>query len=328
MTKKVIQYSSYLSLLTLLLCMLSGCSNDDSTPREAAKDEIRLTADVWRVMEGTRATTFDNQAALQSEGSFMCTIYNANSTETYLTSTQVNWNDAEWVFSDVTPRWPATGALDFFVYMPLSRQPEYIEDLSYAARNPQFVCKDLPMTYNSDSPTAGQGSGLKEFLYDLVINQDKDNPGETGVSLSFKHPFARIKMQLSASHPNITINSIKFKGIKNNGNFAYTSSPQWSTSGSSTNLEVTFTGDAAIFNNNAASAPLTQLGPNFIMIPQTWDGNVEVNATWIDWGEPYPHTVTTKLASILWEAGHSYTYTFTITETDLRVDTQKYTEQW
>ena len=340
MTVKVRLYFCFYALLMAFASLFSGCSADDSTPREAA-NEICFNADVWRVMEGTRATTFDNQAALQSEGHFTCTLYNANTETTYLTSTRVDWDSEanKWVFSDGTHRWPATGALDFFVYMPSSSLPEYISDLTYVARNPRFTCTDLPMTYNSDSPTAGQGSGLKEFLYDLVIDQDKDNPGETGVSLSFKHPFARIKFQLSASHPDITINSITFKGLKNGGTCTFNGSTStWSSltpSDKTENFVMTLNGDAATFNSNPDSElPIggysdgAHQSVNILMVPQTFAGDIEVNATWIDWGEPYAHTVTTKLASILWEAGHSYTYTFTITETDLRVDTQKYTEQW
>ena len=146
--------------------------------------------------------------------------------------------------------------------------------------------------------------------------------------LNFQHPFARLKFQLSASHPNIKINSITFKNIKNNGSFAYTDSPQCTTTGSATNLVVKFTGDAANFNDNASSSPLTQIGPDYIMIPQEFAGNITVNATWIDWGEEFAHDISTKLSPITWRAGYSYTYTFTITTFDLRVDVAKFTEQW
>ena len=54
--------------------LLSGCSNDDGT---AAADDgaIRFKTDVWQVMEGTRTATFDNAAALQTEGHFTCAVY-------------------------------------------------------------------------------------------------------------------------------------------------------------------------------------------------------------------------------------------------------------
>ena len=62
------------------------------------------------------------------------------------------------------------------------------------------------------------------------------------------------------------------------------------------------------------------------MIPQAIS-NVEVKATWTDWGEYIDHTVTASIPTT-WEAGYNYTYTFTISETDLKVDISKFTEQW
>jgi hypothetical protein len=64
------------------------------------------------------------------------------------------------------------------------------------------------------------------------------------------------------------------------------------------------------------------------MVPQTFAGDIVVKATWTDWGENIEHTVSTKLSSADWQPGKSYIYTFTITETDLIVKTDKYTEQW
>ena len=63
------------------------------------------------------------------------------------------------------------------------------------------------------------------------------------------------------------------------------------------------------------------------MVPQVFAGEIEVNATWNDWGEPLTHTLRTTVAET-WEAGQSYTYTFNITETDLLVNNEKFTEQW
>ena len=63
------------------------------------------------------------------------------------------------------------------------------------------------------------------------------------------------------------------------------------------------------------------------MIPQTWAGEIEVEAVWNVWGESKTNTVTATVPTT-WVAGRSYTYTFNITETDLVVNTSKYTEQW
>lgn len=333
MTMKVRLYFCFYALLMAFASLFSGCSADDSTPSEAA-DEIRFNADVWRVMEGTRATTFVPGAV---NGSFMVyAYYSTTPYSNYINGERVNYSDgvSSWVNRQ---NWPRGGeSLDFFTYMPTSLtntccsfDPEpYDEDSNpdgYSPGNPRIVCTSLPMTYNSASPTVGQGSGLQEFVYALTTGQSEASNGD-GVVLTFRRPFARIKMQLSASHPDIHINSITFKGLRNNGLFTYTNNPQWATTGNATNLVVTLNRD---FNDNSSDEEnLRQIGPEYIMIPQTWDGNIEVKATWIDWGELFEHTVSTKIDAITWRPGYNYTYTFTISETDLRVDKLKFTEQW
>jgi hypothetical protein len=216
---------------------------------------------------------------------------------------------------DGDPRhWPASGDLDFFAYMPAT-PPSYITDnsdvenqVTYEARNPQFKCKNLPMT------NAGQ-DGIYEFIYGLVTGQNKDNAG-SGVTMIFQHPFTRIKLQFSASQENIRINTITLKSIKNNGSYAHNSG--WTPSDDPTNLVLTLNRDYTAND---------EIG-TYLMIPQEWTGGIDVNATWNVWDESQTKTVSTTLSSVTWQRGHSYTYTFTVTPTDLTVNTSKYTEQW
>lgn len=256
---------------------------------------------------------------------FICTAYTANSATAngdvniIIENNHVTWNGSRWNFDGGTRNWPATGDLDFFAYMP-SPIPAYItsttdvaSSITYAARNPQFKCASLPVT------NSGQ-DGITEFVYALTTGQNKTNAAN-GVTLSFLHPFSRIQLQLAANHPAIHINTITFKSIKNNGSY---SSGTWDTSsGATTDFVWTFNAD---YSN---SGSVQALGGSYIVIPQTWEGVIEVNATWNVWGEPKTQTVSTDLTgTITWTAGNSYTYTFTITETDLVVNTSKYTEQW
>ena len=335
-------------LATLLLLvtpgMFSACSSDDTnTTSPATNDsEIRFDVGVWNMMEGTRATFYET--GVQNSGSFTCAAFSANSTTSYLGYTTVNWVADAWVFSDGKHYWPATGSLDFFAYMP-AEIPSYITDINgtassvtYAERNPQFKCKNLPMTYKSSytddqsafHPAEGQTGDLKEFVYALAMDQDKAGTNTTAqptagkVALSFKHPFARINLQLAANHPDIIINTITFKSLKNNGTCSFDGTTStWTPSGESTNFVVTL--NEAITNSDAVHV----LGVPFIMIPQDWNGEIEVNASWNDWGDtPVPHTVTTTIPAITWLPGYSYTYTFTISPDDLTVNTTNFTEQW
>ena len=302
-------------LLLITAFVLSACSSDDTnpTPNAANDSEIRFNPEVWKMLEGTRATTFDGTSDLQSLAHFYCAVYNAGTLTPYFTPGQVSYSESQWTFDSGKHYWPAESFLDFFAYMPVVPDSYITSGPTYTtARNPQFSCT-LPMTH------AGQAS-ITEFVYDLKTGQNKADQGASGVMLNFQHPFARINLQLSSIQETIRINSITLKGIKKTGSFSHAAIPQWTTSGEADNFVATL---------NADYSANDVIG-NYIMIPQTFTGGkivVEVNATWIDWGEPYDHTISTEVATE-WQAGTSYTYTFTITKTDLTVDTSKYTEQW
>lgn len=337
-----------LVLLSAMVMLLSACSNDDTnSPADTSKDapEIRINASVSTMAEGTRATLFTT--GTMTSGSFCAAAYVAESTTPYVNATTVNWVTDHWEFSDGKHYWPASGSLDFFAYMPES-VPSYIKSgpTYTTARSPQFVCEGLPMKYDSSTPAADQGTGLQEFVYALVVDQDKAGtnssvqPTAGQVALSFKHPFARIKFQLAPNHPDIKINSITFKELKTGGTCTFNGTAStWSSltpEDKTSDFVMTLTGDAAVFNSNpaAASVPIgsysgsAHQSVDILMVPQTFAGNITVNATWIDWGEEFAHNVSTKLDAVNWQAGYSYTYTFTISETDLRVDTDKFAEQW
>jgi hypothetical protein len=333
--------------------LLSACSGEsaDETPSPATSDEeIRFNAEVWHMMEGTRTTFFGS--GTQSSGSFTCTAYTENTTdynpESNINASTVVWSSGHWEFG--SHRWPNSNALDFFAYMPqYDSKPSYISSITYAvslepAPAPSFVCSDLPMTYNSDSPTAGQGRGLQEFVWAMTIGQNKTDQGESGVTMKFRHPFARIKFQLAANNPNITINSITLKGLKTGGTCTFTNTDiaetyyyktsSWSSLTGSSNFVMTLSGNAATFNDNPASAvPIggyadsQHTGVDLIMIPQSWAGAIDVNVTWDNWGSPKTETLSTTAATD-WQSGYSYTYTFTINKSALIVDVNKFTEQW
>lgn len=310
------------------LLLAIGCSSDNSNDVQVSNKDIHVNVDVWRMMEGTRATTFNNNPALQNEGSFKCYAYRGGTATAYINGSNVNWVTDKWLFEEGNHRWPSYD-LDFFAYMPASL-PDYISAVNYAAQNPTITCTNLPMT------SATQGADLKEFVYALTTGQNEAAQGELGVTMKFVHPFARIDFKLSASHPDITINSITLKTLKNNGTCSFNgTSSTWAPSGDATDFVMTLTGDAATFNNNPNTQPIGGYAESahtsipILMIPQDWNGEIEVNASWNDWGDtPVPHTVSTTIPAITWQPGYSYTYTFTISTDDLTVDVANYTEQW
>ena len=315
----------YIALWLLVTLLASACSSDggdgnEVTNRNEAKKEIGIKPDVWKMAEATRATTYDN-TALQSDG-FTVYAYKAGESTAgyaYIDNKTVSYNAPNWIITGRPYYWPAYN-LDFFAYAPATL-PSYITagPAYTSAHNVTFTCSSLPVT------NAGQGSSLKEFMFGMALGKNGENAG-SGVPLQFQHPFARIKLQLAASHPNVTINSITFRSIKNNGNYNHSATPKWSTTDVATNFVLSLTGEAAVFDNNSTAK---QIGDDYIMIPQDWDGVIVVNADCLYWGEKknYPSLTTTVPTD--WQPGYSYTYTFSISPDDLKVGTtSQFTEQW
>lgn len=294
-------------VLLLAAGLLAGCagSGDEPTTGGEASD-IRFNANVRQVMEGTRTTTFDNLAALQTEASFTCSTYDAGTTTEHFMDALVVYSSSLWAFSPAKywPLPPTAGAaypsLDFFAYMPASK-PDYITDITYTtARSPQFTC-DMTQTID------------KEFIWALTTAQNKDSNSGT-VNLDFKHPFARINFTLSpASGTHVTINSISIDGS------------DFYTTGT-----CTFDGSASTWSDKGGSASLGSFSVNvpYLVIPNNYGSKtITVNATWDDWSN-VTKNVSSGAVTIEWLPGYSYTYNLTLREEALIVETTKYTEQW
>ena len=309
----------------LAAILLSGCSGDDS-PNHAnnnnGKDsEIHFNADVWRVMEGTRATTYSAGAV---DGSFKVYAYYYNTTNCYIEGEVVNYSGGVSSWNDTPQRWPQNNSsLDFFAYMPTNLtgtccafdHEAYNAEThpnGYSAGTPRIVCTDLPMT------NSGQDD-LQELVYALAINQDKENQGESGVEMTFKRPFARIYLRWSSvDHSSITLNWVKLKSLKNNGSVLFNGTTStWTPSDAATDFT------SAVLDAYNAASPVP-----YIMIPQEWTGGIDVNITWDNWGESVTETLSTIVPTVTWQPGYSYTYTFTISKYALIVDVNKFTEQW
>lgn len=363
MTKnlKYIALCLFVTLLAIACSKDGADGNDVSKPNEQTPEEITLNPTIWQMIEGTRATTYD--AGTPTSSSFTAAAYVGNTTTAYISPVTVNWATDKWEWSDGKHYWPASGNLDFFAYMLPSTTPSYITagpTYLVESSTPQasFTCANLPMSYDAAAPTAGQGSNLQEFVWGITVGQNKANQGASGVTMKFRRPFARIRFQLSASHPNVQINTITFKALKTGGictlnntdieSSYYYKTCVWSSLTGSSDLVMTLASkddddnwiaaNVNTFNSNPSTVvPIGGYSDDahahqyvdLLVVPQTFAGVIVVNATWTDWGAQLAHTVSTTLpSSVTWQSGCNYTYTFTITETDLKVNSEKYTEQW
>ena len=315
----------YIALWLLVTLLASACSKDGAdgnkvTNCNEAKKEIGLKTDVWKMAEATRATMYDN-TALQS-GGFVCTAYTAGTqsynTDAGINGTSVTWKDSRWVFSDGPHYWPTTDNLDFFAYAPqTSSLPSCYVSVTTDSDTPipSFSCSDLPLSLTPSDAT-------QEFVWALTTGQNRIGQGESGVTMTFRHPFARVKFKLSAaSNSTVKVNSITLPAIYRDGTCTLTG----------TGSSATSTWSALSDNENALTItgdPATSDNADYLVIPNNYGSKtLSVSFTWREWDEEKSQTLTAPL-TINWAAGYSYTYSLTITKNDLKVDVENFTEQW
>ena len=297
-----------LCLLALLIAIASCSSDTSETPSGGnGKREIQVSVGL-----ATRANTFDSQASL--DNSFTLSAYLTGTATPYFAQTPIVKEGANWLFAANPQYWPAAVALDFVAWMPAT-PPNYIENLTYTAGELQFSCANLPTT------PEGQSS-MKEFVCAILKEQSYEHTNTyspNGIGITLQHPFACIRLRWANapySHADITLNSITLKNLRTGGTCTF----------SGTTATWTDLTGSANFTTNTLQEYNDEL-TSFLVVPQDFAGEMEVNATWNVWGEPMTHTLRTTVADS-WQAGQSYTYTFNITESDLVVNNEKFTEQW
>ena len=348
-------------IVLLAAMLLAACSSSDSddSPVATSQNEIHLTTNVTSMPSGTRATTINSNTELQGcDLNLRIDAYHPATDENYLSGSKLHYDTDAWKFwaADAQTHyyWPIDGSttaggasastLDFVGFCPYDK-PAYIGDPTYNhSTGVSFTC-DM-RSYMTNTAQAS----VSEFLVGLTQNQTYSTQTENGgVPLNFKHPFARIRFQLAASHPNVQINVITFKNLQTVGTctFSPVGNSSWSSLTGNADLVMTLaskdnqgnyiTAPVNTFNSNPASeVPIggwsgsAHQYDDLIVIPQEdWAGEIEVNASWNDWGDtPVAHTVTATIPAITWEAGKSYTYTFSISTDDLVVNITNFTEQW
>lgn len=286
------------------MILLAGCSGDDSFNGNENSNAIAFNTNVNNFI--SKAATYDNNTALQAEGSFTCTAYNATTTTAFIDPTTVNWNSGEskWQFAE-NRYWPGASALDFFAYMPAAK-PGYITSISYpSARSAQFVCT-LPTDQSS----------TKEFVCALATDKTQAN-SPSGVSMQFKHHFAKLLFQLDPGSGNdVTINSVTISGIKTTGTCTFNGTTStWVTSGDDSYVRATAIDGAT----------------PYLVIPNTYAigaVTITVNATWTSISGVTTNKTATNKAALTWNPGYSYLFTLTLSGDALVVNTEKWAEQW
>jgi len=338
MTKNL-KYTALCLLVTLLAsaCSKDGADGDAATkPNEEAK-EIRIQTNVTSVQNGTRATTIDDNAALQTKDLKIDAYYHGTETK-YLDGTMLHY-DSSWKFwigsdpgAETHYYWPFEGSkvagsstdastLDFVGFCPFEN-PAYIGTPTYNHETGvlSFTCNMI--TYM----TLASQSSMQEFLVSVLPEQTLATQTATedgALPMVFKHPFALIKFTITAaSGTHVQINSIKLTDLKTSGTCTYNGTTMTWT-GQSGSAEMT------IGQTLKYGTATTETTP-FVVIPNNYGSKyLTVNATWDDWSNPVTISDYGTNVDFNWEPGHIYTYNLTLDKYALKVETEEtFTEQW
>ena len=332
----------YIAVGLLFSLLITACSkdgadgNDVSKPNEGKK-EIRIQTNVSSVQNGTRATTIDNNTALQSCNLKIDAYYHGTD-DKYLDGTTLHYDTSDdpgaWKFWNTSTEaqehyyWPITGStvaggstvasiLDFVGFCPYD-PPGYIANLSYThGSGASFTCN------MSSYMTLEAQASMQEFLVSVLPNQTlaTQTDAEGALPMVFKHPLAIIKFTITAaSGTHVQINSISISDLKTSGTCTYNGTTMtWSGQSGSATMTIAQT------LKNGGTTETT----NYLVIPNNYGSKyLTVNATWDDWSNTVTISNYGTNVDFNWEPGYIYTYNLTLDKTGLIVNTSKFTEQW
>lgn len=331
----------FAGLLTAAILLLSGCSRDDASEmktndkqEQKQQAEIAVKTNLTRML--TRATTIDDNTALQGQDLKIDAYYHDTETK-YLDGTKLHYDKNSepnaWKFWDGSAQlhyyWPITGStvagssttastLDFVGFCPFEK-PAYIGAPTYNhSTGVSFTCN------MSSYMTLASQSSMQEFLVSMLPSQTLATQTDEGGALPmvFKHPLAIIKFTITAaSGTHVKINSIKLTGLKTAGTCTFDGSDMTWT-GLTGSADVTITQELKV-------GETTETTP-FIVIPNDYDPMfLTVNATWDDWSNTVTISDYGTDVDFNWEPGRIYTYNLTLDKLGLKVVIEnKYTEQW
>ncbi len=279
--------SPFLLLLTVAGLLSGACSRQNP---EQENGEIQFRMDEGWQEAVSKAVVFEGGSI--TSGSFGVSAYRQGSATAYFSSQEVNYVEASssWEFAAGKQYWPASGALDFHAWMPYET-PAYISNSGYAPGVPGFDAA-LPLTM------AGQ-EGVTEYMYAYVGGRSR---ADGAVTLSFRRPFAVVRLQLAQSYPGITIGSVTFKDVASGG--SYTHGSGWSNEGNRGDMVFAFDvefadGDGVVPIGSPMLAIPQSIGTQEVVVTYTWNGSTQL-------------TMNATVSVPAWEAGKRYTYTLSL----------------
>ena len=346
---------NFLAMTALAAMLFAGCtSSDDLTTREtitkANEAATPINFGTYMGKTSTRATvgkqgdmTTSTLKALQTDGGgFGVFAYytGASNWSTAGTSTipnfmynqQVSWSSDHWTYSPVK-YWPnnnnpadgsgATGSQDknylsFFAYAPYDDNISYITGFS---ANNATGAPTVDYTWGAENDLL-YAVQTDRYKYDSNDANDNGRVGDV-VSFMFRHALVKVQFKVRRSNTshNVSLNSLSIS-FQTTGTFNLGTALWSSLSGSGS-----YVFDAGLFPINVTGEPETAyvVGSTIMLIPGSL---TTYDVTYTVGGSDFSHTGTLFESGLIPAANHQYNVIFTIDGDAIKVDIQRFTEQW
>lgn len=311
-------------LAALMVATLVGCTNymdegtGEQTPTEKSKNPIAFTPmEIHSVKAITRATQL-TKPTITTFG-VSTSIYPVADDFTTAACGSYWFNEGIVAETGISNHyWPgADYKVSFFAYAPYGAAGLTVvseNDLGY----PRY-------TYTVPSAITSQS----DFITADVLNHSGEGITEP-VALTFSHRCADLRFNVyNQGSASITVHSLGVYGVKYTGTYCESTSPKWTLSPStnSTSLNPFL---LSVDSSIAAEATLDITGTtnHFIMLPQTVTSGTQifdVDATVNGVRKHYYHTLDANLEL---EEGKVYTFTLTLGEGIMIVDSETDIQNW
>lgn len=338
MKKGVIYY------IFILLCIFS-CTDDEifsNVGDKAIRIELSNTA------VATRAKLFNTYNDILAEGSFTLDALLAGNNYEYIRNSWVYYFNGNWRFRDIENQdnlidfyWPDDKNVNFMAFIPRCDENTVVKrsDISFNDTDGVTFSCVLPDVINDTNDDDNEAEHRKkEFAYACRRNQNK-NGGN--VKLHFVHPFAVINFQLAQSHRDLTIHSIRLKGLGRSGTYknghdTYTTYPQnqnnltyshWATSDKKSENTFTLNIEKSVPNKLNYDS---HIGGPYLVIPQSLDGiTLSLNYSWDEAVKQntIERAITTNEVPA-WQPGKSYTYYLDLGDNKEEIIFKVIVEEW
>lgn len=292
----------------LFLLALTGCSKDEAGNDSGAPVPVRFEAGSPEVFKSR--SLIESESALQGAGFGVFAYYTgatawgdvgSSTTPNFMYNQQVTYSSG-WTYTPVK-YWPnADGEkVSFFAYAP------YTSNTTGFSTNTDAGAPIISYTWGTTN----------DLLYDKQIDQVKGTVS-SAVTFTFKHALAKVEFKIRRkdnSGPPVTLKSFSI-GLYTSGTFNL-GTESWTPTSERVSQTIRST-DLAVTAFTAGTAH--SLGSSMLVIP---DLKYTINYT-ID-GNEYTHN-NVSITGL--NKGNSYNIIFTIDGDVIKVDTQKFTEQW